>query len=70
MHIAQLSSSDDEYLDFNEADDFEMEEEPNECAAGVMRTQQQKSFIGNMNRPPAKQIDKIKLKGFPKSSAQ
>jgi len=40
VHIAQLSSSDDEYLDFNEADDFEMEEEPNECAAGVMRTQQ------------------------------
>jgi len=27
VHIAQLSSSDDDYLDFEEADDFEMEDE-------------------------------------------
>ena len=27
MHIAQISSSDEDYLDFEEADDFEMEDE-------------------------------------------
>jgi hypothetical protein len=59
VHIAQISSDDDDYLDFNEADDFEMEEETNECAAGVMRTQQQKSFIDTKNRPPSKQIEKV-----------
>ena len=27
VHIAQISSSDEDYLDFEEADDFEMEDE-------------------------------------------
>ena len=27
VHIAQLSSSDEDYLDFEEAEDFEMEDE-------------------------------------------
>ena len=27
VHIAQISSSDDDYLDFEEADDFEVEDE-------------------------------------------
>lgn len=49
VHIAQLSSSDSDFLDFNEADDFGMEEETKESAAGVVRTKQQKQFIDTKN---------------------
>ncbi len=33
VHIAQFDSSDEDYLDFEEADDFEMENEANQASA-------------------------------------
>ena len=35
VQIAQLSSSDDDYLDFEEADDFEVEDEATQSSAKV-----------------------------------
>ena len=35
VHIAQLSSSDEDYLDFEEAEDFEMEDEATQSSAAT-----------------------------------
>ena len=40
MHIAQLSSSDEDYLDFEEADDFEMEDEATQSSAAKLNLRQ------------------------------
>ena len=36
VHIAQISSSDEDYLDFEEADDFEMEDEATQARGAVI----------------------------------
>ena len=40
VHIAQLSSSDEDYLDFEEADDFEMEDEATQSSAAKLNLRQ------------------------------
>ena len=49
VHIAQISSSDEDYLDFEEAEDFEMEDEATKSSAATLnlRQYQKKSFINN-----------------------
>ena len=40
VHIAQLSSSDEDYLDFEEAEDFEMEDEATTSSAAKLNLRQ------------------------------
>lgn len=49
VHIAQISSSDEDYLDFEEADDFNIEDESTQVSAAGLpcHQNQQKSFLGS-----------------------
>ena len=54
MHIAPISSSDEDYLDFEEADDFEVEDEFTQArAAGNIAAphgHKHKSFINSSSK--------------------